>query len=204
VRNFVDEKITEPAAMYALGCLSQSEARAFERRLAEGWDGYAEESAVFDAVVTSLALSAPEQTPSADVRERLLARAAGEASQKGRYEVEKQPASLPPQLRCVRLAEGKWDQAAEGVFVKTLFVDQNRGTVTSLVRLEPGARLPRHRHLGIEESVVIEGDCRVNGEVLMPGDYRCAMAGTTDGETTTKHGTTFLMIAPREVENLEA
>jgi anti-sigma factor ChrR (cupin superfamily) len=204
VRNFVDEKITEQAAMYALGCLSQSEARAFERRLAEGEGGYAEESAVFDAVVTSLALGASERPPSAEMRERLLARVAIEASQKGRYEAEKPPASLPPQFHRVRLAEGKWDQMAEGVFVKTLFVDQNKDTVTSLVRLAPGARLPRHRHLGIEESVVIEGDCRVNGEVLMPGDYRCAMAGTTDGETTTKHGTTFLMIAPREVEILEA
>ncbi len=203
MRNLVDERITEQAAMYALGMLSQSEARAFERCLAEGEGGYAEESAVFDAVVTSLGLSASEQLPSADMRERLLARVAGEASQKERNEAGERPASAPPEFHNVRLDEGKWDQAAEGVFVKTLFVDQIRGTVTSLVKLEPGARLPRHRHLGIEESIVVEGDCRVNGEVLTPGDYRCAMAGSTDSEVTTEHGTTFLMITPREVEILE-
>ncbi|MGH9853241.1 MAG: cupin domain-containing protein, partial [Blastocatellia bacterium] len=108
-----------------------------------------------------------------------------------------------PQLHNIRLEQGKWKRLAEGVFVKTLFVDQEKDEVTSLVKLEPGARFPSHRHTGIEESIVIMGDCHVNGEALAPGDYRRASAGTTDSEITTVNGTTYLVIAPRKMEILE-
>jgi len=202
-RNFIDESIIEQAAMYALGTLSQSEARAFDRCLDENREGYAEELAAFNAVTAALAFGAPDQAPSAYAREQLLARVAAETNHKAQGKVETQSAS-PPQIRNVRLNEGRWDQVGKGAFVKILFVDQHRGAVGSLVKLEPGARLPRHRHLGIEESIIIEGDCRVNGEVFTPGDYRRAMAGTTDSELTTERGTLFLLIAPQEVEILEA
>ncbi|MGH9853311.1 MAG: cupin domain-containing protein [Blastocatellia bacterium] len=201
-RNFIDESIIEQAAMYALGMLSQSEARAFDCGLDENREGYAEELAAFNAVTAALAFGAPEQTPPARARERLLARVAAETGPKAQRKVETQSAA-PPQFRNVRLNEGRWDQVGKGAFVKILFVDQHKGAVTSLIKLEPGARLPRHRHLGIEESIVIEGDCRVNGEILMPGDYRCALAGTIDSEVTTVNGTTFMMIAPQEVEIME-
>jgi anti-sigma factor ChrR (cupin superfamily) len=203
-RNFIDESIIEQAAMYALGMLSQSEARAFDRCLDENHVGYAEELAAFNAVAAALAFSAPERTPPARARERLLARVAAEAGPKTQGKVETQSAAPPPQFRNVRLDEGRWDQVGKGAFVKILFVDQHKGAVTSLIKLEPGAQLPRHCHLGIEESIVIEGDCRVNGEVFMPGDYRLAMRGTTDSEVTTERGTIFLLIAPQEVEILEA
>jgi anti-sigma factor ChrR (cupin superfamily) len=202
-RNFIDESIIEQAAMSALGSLSQSEARAFDRCLDENRAGYAEELAAFNAVVAALAFSAPEQTPPERARERLLTCVAAETGHKARSKVETSSAS-PTQFRNVRLNEGRWDQVGKGAFVKILFVDHHRGAVTSLIKLEPGARLPRHRHLGIEESIVIEGDCRVNGEVFTPGDYRRAMNGTTDSEVTTERGTIFLMIAPQEVEILEA
>lgn len=202
-RNFIDESIIEQAAMHALGMLGQPEARAFDRRQDENRAGYAEELAAFNAVVAALAFGAPEQTPPARARERLLARVAVESGHKAQGKVEAQSAS-PPQFQNVRLNEGRWNQVGKGAFVKILFVDPHRGAVTSLIKLEPGARLPRHRHLGIEESVVIEGDCRVNGEVFTPGDYRRAMGGTTDSEVTTERGTIFLMIAPPEVEILEA
>ncbi len=203
-RNFIDESIIEQAAMYALGAMSQSEARAFDRGLDENRAGYAEELAAFEAVVAALAFGAPEQTPPARARERLLASVAAETGHKVPGKVEAQSAPPPPQFRSVRFNEGRWKQVGEGAFIKTLFVDQHKGAVTSLVKLEPGGRLPGHRHLGIEESIIIEGDCHVNGEVLMPGDYRRAMAGTTDSELTTERGTIFVLIAPREVEILEA
>jgi hypothetical protein len=62
--------------MYALGILSQSEAWLLEYCLNDGRQSYAEELAAFDAVVTALALSAPEKTPPAEARKRLLDRIA--------------------------------------------------------------------------------------------------------------------------------
>jgi anti-sigma factor ChrR (cupin superfamily) len=53
-----------------------------------------------------------------------------------------------------------------GVDWKVLYAD-GAGRQTALVRMAPGARLPRHRHVGIEQSFVLEGtlsdadgDCR--------------------------------------------
>ncbi|MGH9936928.1 MAG: cupin domain-containing protein [Blastocatellia bacterium] len=202
MRPVVDEKITEQAAMYALGMLNQSEARAFEHCLNDGHEDYIEEFAAFDAVVTALAFSAPERTPPEPIRKRLLMTIASEAETAEIPVV--QNSQLPtPQFHNVRLEQGKWKRLADGVFIKTLFVDQEKDEVTSLVKLEPGARFPSHRHTGIEESIVIMGDCHVNGEALAPGDYRRASAGTTDSEITTVNGTTYLVIAPRKMEILE-
>lgn len=203
MRNSIDERISEQAALYALGMLSQTEAQNFARCLSEQQEGYAEELAAFAAVVAELGLSAPEQAPPGRVRNQLLFAVASEAVTTEMPPVRSTP--LPaPQLHSVKFDEGKWKKLAAGVFVKTLFVNQENETITSLVKLEPGARFPRHRHPGIEESVVILGDCHVNGDVLTPGDYRRADAGTTDGEITTINGTTYLVIASRKVEILEA
>ena len=43
-----------------------------------------------------------------------------------------------------------------GVFVKRLYEDPS-GRVTTLTRMEPGAVLPDHRHVGIEQSYALEG-----------------------------------------------
>jgi len=76
MRSAVDEKIAEQAVMYALGIMSQSEACLLEHCLSDGLESYAEELAAFDAVVAALALSAPERTPPAEARHRLLDRIA--------------------------------------------------------------------------------------------------------------------------------
>ena len=43
-----------------------------------------------------------------------------------------------------------------GVETKTLY-EERSGRRTTLTRLAPGARLPRHRHVGLEQSFVLEG-----------------------------------------------
>lgn len=43
-----------------------------------------------------------------------------------------------------------------GVATKTLYRDPS-GRQTVLVRMAPGARLPDHRHRGVEQSFVLEG-----------------------------------------------
>lgn len=201
MRHFDHEKIAEQAAMYALGILSQQEAQAFERCLSEGCESCAEELAAFEAVVAELGLSAPEQKPPERTRGQLLFTIASQAETAQIPVVQK--SELQMASHHLRLNEGKWNRLAEGVYVKTLFVDREKDLITSLVRLEPGARFPSHRHTGTEESVVILGDCHVNGLTLGPGDYRRAMVGTIDSEITTANGTTYLVIAPRKIDILD-
>jgi quercetin dioxygenase-like cupin family protein len=96
----------------------------------------------------------------------------------------------------LRADQGKWSKIAEGAFIKKLFVDEVRRTVTSLVKLNPGGRLEGHRHHSTEECYILEGDYHINGEVLGPGDYHCALPGSVDEELFTVGGTIFLLIAP--------
>ncbi len=44
-----------------------------------------------------------------------------------------------------------------GVEIKILMQDKVTGMMTSLTRLAPGAVLPDHTHVGIEQSYVLEG-----------------------------------------------
>jgi len=45
----------------------------------------------------------------------------------------------------------------EGIEAKTLLVDRASGLVTSLIRMAPGAVLPDHEHVLIEQTYVLEG-----------------------------------------------
>ena len=45
----------------------------------------------------------------------------------------------------------------EGIAIKVLYEDRDKGEMTCLLKWEPGASLPFHRHPEIEQSYVIEG-----------------------------------------------
>ena len=70
--------IEEQAALYALGMLCQTEARAFEYEVAAGNPEAVASLKAFDHLVADLALSVPEATPPASVRKSLINRIAGE------------------------------------------------------------------------------------------------------------------------------
>jgi anti-sigma-K factor RskA len=72
------EEIKDQAALYALGALSQIEARAFENHMADGCDVCRAEVAEFDGVVGVLGLGAPAASPPAYLRDLLTERIAKE------------------------------------------------------------------------------------------------------------------------------
>jgi anti-sigma-K factor RskA len=72
------DQIKEQAALYALGSLSQIEARAFEDHLADGCEVCQREVSEFDSVVGVLGLAAPAANPPAHLRETLMASIAKE------------------------------------------------------------------------------------------------------------------------------
>jgi anti-sigma factor ChrR (cupin superfamily) len=58
----------------------------------------------------------------------------------------------------VRPAEMEWQQTRfPGCEIKTLMFDANTGLMTSLLRFAPGAELPDHEHVNIEQTFVLEG-----------------------------------------------
>ncbi len=78
----------------------------------------------------------------------------------------------------------------EGIRVRRLFVDRERGTVSMLVKMAAGARYPGHRHAAVEECYVIEGDLHVTGTVLLAGDYQRADLDSVHGVQWTEKGCT--------------
>jgi anti-sigma-K factor RskA len=70
----VTEEIQETASLYALGALSQHEARAFEFHMDEGCEVCARELVRFERVLAGLGMGAPEVEPPAYLRDRLAAR----------------------------------------------------------------------------------------------------------------------------------
>jgi anti-sigma factor ChrR (cupin superfamily) len=102
----------------------------------------------------------------------------------------------PPGLVCVRATTRTWRQSGiQGVELSPLFTDRLRQTMTALVRMAPGARLPRHRHVTAEQFYMLEGDGHVQGHVLQAGDYYQAAAGTVHHITYTDGGCLFLLLA---------
>src|SRR5580700_10196838 len=58
----------------------------------------------------------------------------------------------------VRVNELEWQKTRfEGCEVKTLLFDRESGLVTALMRFAPGAVLPDHEHVKIEQTLVLEG-----------------------------------------------
>ncbi|MEP7343291.1 MAG: cupin domain-containing protein [Acidobacteriota bacterium] len=195
----------EMAALYALGALTQHEARAMKDYLAETRNGLAEDVAAFETVAVNLAFAAPEQAPPPELRQSLLAAIAQETRPSGKIEISLPIASSRQlsEIFSLRANEGEWQEIGPGMLAKTLFVDQAKGTVTSLVRMLPGTALPPHKHLGDEQFYVLEGDCIVHGARLGPGDFHRAAPGTVHETTYTVDGTTFLLIAPANYEILQ-
>ena len=195
-----NNKTRETAASYALGALGLEETRVFEEHLAGGCRVCRSELDAFAATVSALAFSAAEQQPPRETRLKLLERLNGGR----RREQADSTVALPAQFVSIRGEEGEWRELQKGVLMKRLFVDHSIGLATSLVKMLPGTALPRHRHNGVEQFYVIEGDCHVHGETLGPGDYHRADAGSIHNTTYTLQGTMFLLVAPATYEVLEA
>jgi anti-sigma factor ChrR (cupin superfamily) len=209
------------AALYALGALEGEDARAFEAHVSEGCDACASELREFESVVAGLGLAAAEAEPPAHARERLLERlAVADAPELSGVDVSEQedskreaaPAETSePRSLCgegflvVRAGEGQWLPTGDaGISFKLLYTDRERGTFTTLVRMDAGASIPAHRHLGVEQCLVIEGDLRAGDVSMSAGDFNCSLPGSVHEELTTTGGALFLIVGPERYEVVEA
>ncbi len=60
--------------------------------------------------------------------------------------------------RLVLPANLPWTEATfPGVRFKTLMIDPKRGLLTALLQMDPGAELPDHEHVMMEQTYVLEG-----------------------------------------------
>jgi anti-sigma factor ChrR (cupin superfamily) len=170
----VNDGIRERASMYALGLLEPPETGVYEQHLAE-CEICRREVRAFGLAAEDLPFSLPESRPAPRVRETLLARIGS-------------PSVL------IRREEGTWQATPfQGVEVKRLYVDTTTGSVTSLVRIRPGAMYPAHRHAGHEHCYVLEGDLVFSDHILHAGDYEVSAPSTDHAPVTTHNGCLLLL-----------
>ena len=142
----IPDDIQALALADAIGALDPDERRDLEARLAALPPSVrAEVAHLYDASV-EIAASASGEEPSPGVRDALLARVAA------------------PSNHTITSTDGEWvETAMPGVRMKILAIDRARDRVTMLLKGEPGARYPAHRHSGPEECYVISGSLIVEG-----------------------------------------
>ena len=59
----------------------------------------------------------------------------------------------------------------EGIQIKVLYVDKDKGEITCLLKWELGATLPMHKHPEIEQSFVLEGSFYDHDGICRAGKF---------------------------------
>ena len=100
----------------------------------------------------------------------------------------------------VTVAARSWHQRRPGVHWKVLYEEGDRRTV--LVRYEPGAVIPRHRHLGDEQIYVIEGSVSDDTGTCEAGDFARRPPGMKTASAQNEYGIRVASVeSTRDLEN---
>jgi putative transcriptional regulator len=99
-----------------------------------------------------------------------------------------------PDTSFARWREPEWEDVAPGIRCKILASDEAGDRVTMLVRLAPGVAYPPHRHAGVEELHLLDGELWIEERKLLPGDYNRAEPGTADQLVWSETGCTCVLI----------
>ena len=87
----------------------------------------------------------------------------------------------PPDVNSVyvNVDDLEWEASPfPGIRVKTLWKSDDSDAYTALFHVEPGSKLPRHRHCGIEQTFVIEGSLVDDDGACTAGNFVWRPAGS--------------------------
>lgn len=110
-------------------------------------------------------------------------------------------ANLPPLAsRFVNVAALPWEKTRHpGVETKALLANPASGLLTVLLRMAPGAKLPDHEHVLIEQTYVFEGTLVCGEGVCRAGEFVWRPAGSRHEAWAGPEG--GLMIAMFQIPN---
>ncbi len=171
----IADRYQEDAEAYALGALDAAETASFEAHLASGCASCTAAAQAARQAGAGLgdASWAPVASPS--VRQQILDLAAAP------------PLPIDP-------AAYSWDEPVPGVRLHLLREDAERQMKGYLVWADPGARHPRHRHLGPELILILAGGLRDHRGTYLAGDICRSDAGSEHAEEVIPGETCFCYV----------
>lgn len=177
----ISDELEALALADSVGALDPDEQAALQARVAAlSEDEQAEVGRIYETA-RLIAECAPPAEPSPHVRTRVLA------------------AARTPTRYTVYGADGDWvETGLPGITAKVLAVDKVRALATLLIRAEPGAVYPSHKHHGPEECYVIRGSVWIDGRELRAGDFHHADEDSDHAEITTTDGAEVLVVGAIE------
>jgi putative transcriptional regulator len=191
-----------------LGTLEDPARAAVEEHI-ESCDRCAAEASAAEEALSLLALALPPESPSPTARTGLLAAIVEEEQRNGRRVGRLAPfadrlarffdVSLARARALLELAADPqaWTAGpARGISLIHLSAGpQFAGTDAGLVRMAPGARFPRHRHIGHEYGLVLEGGFTdADGTIVRSGEHHDLSAGTSHHFTAFPEGCLFAVV----------
>ena len=94
----------------------------------------------------------------------------------------------------IRPQEIEWQPTRfEGIEIKVLYQDKEKGEMTCMLKWAPGATLPFHRHPELEQSYVIEGSFYDHDGICRAGEYVWRQPGSKH-ETHSDEGCIILAV----------
>lgn len=124
-----------------------------------------------------------EAIPEAPVPPELLARIWEEVSQR-EASLQTEGLPLPTALLAELPPSRSWhwrSLLSDGTRVAQLLRDAHDGSSLYVVHLPPGARFPRHAHLGAEDAMVVSGSATEGTRHLEAGDWTVSPPGSEHG-----------------------
>jgi len=99
----------------------------------------------------------------------------------------------PPDTETIRGEDVPWREAWPKVWVKILKRDVTADSQVTLIRFEPGGRIPEHVHRKDEECYVLEGEVTVGSHRVRAGDFHIARAGARHSDLTSATGAVVMI-----------
>jgi quercetin dioxygenase-like cupin family protein len=175
---------------YALGRLTPEEERAFAAQLGSSPELQAELTEIMDSLSQiAEAYTQTMPTPRRSLKDRVMHYALSEES-----DTEGSTAEAEKVIVRSTYNDSGWAESGlPGITIKPLYSNPALGTQTALVRLAPGTHYPKHRHVGTEECLVMEGVLRMDDITLNAGDFIVNKDGEIHHDTWTDEGCLLLL-----------
>ena len=183
------------AALHALGALEPDAAALYDAHL-EICEACRAEVDSHRAAVDALGRAVTPAEPPQSLKTRLM-HAVHRGDAGGSIQTWKgwAPSSPGEGMTLVR-GSGDWEQTGvAGVEVRRLFVDAEADRLTMLVRMAAGTAYPSHRHGGVEECYVLEGDIYGPNFEMRAGDYQRLEGGSVHGVQGTCGGCLLFIVS---------